>query len=86
MLGFAGNNDLFAVNQIDAGSADYYNQVVSISGIAGFNWFWWTRFTEGLLYFGLCVYNYMKHSRLLNCPFLFKGQFLLQKWYSWTQA
>ena len=35
MLGFPGNNYLTAGNQVDAVSADYYNQVSGISGISG---------------------------------------------------
>ena len=39
MLGFADNNDLVAGNQVDAGSADYYNRVAGISGIYGLTGF-----------------------------------------------
>ena len=40
MLGFAGNNDLISGNQVDAGSADYYNQVTGISRIYGLTGFY----------------------------------------------
>ena len=35
MLGFAGNNDLIYGDQVNAGSADYYNQISDIDDISG---------------------------------------------------
>ena len=60
MPGFACNNNSIAGNQVDAGSTGYYNQVYGNAGIAGLTGFLWTRFTKGLLYFGLCVHNSLK--------------------------
>ena len=35
LLGLAGNNYLISGNQVDAGSADYYNQISDIDDISG---------------------------------------------------